>query len=152
MNTTTRSPSIKIKNDRITGKPLHNHIVDVWSCWLTRSGTCCHCGSDWRLALTHFGHKFEQNTVSCHGKKNAWQREHAAQQAGGEEVSWLHVCTRGQKHDTSTTVKERHIIRIILRSIWTPSSDGVPPPVAIGTVCVNILFLFDCVFHSRLVN
>lgn len=46
---------------------------------LTRSGTSCHCGSHRRLALTHFGHKFEQNAISCHGKENARQREHAAQ-------------------------------------------------------------------------
>lgn len=52
---------------------------EQWSQDLTRSGTRCHCGSHRRLALTHFGHKFEQNAISCHGKENARQREHAAQ-------------------------------------------------------------------------
>lgn len=53
---------------------------------LTRSGTCRHGGSHRRLALTHFGHKFEQNTISCHGKENARQREHGAQQAREKRV------------------------------------------------------------------
>lgn len=67
--------------------PRYNPMIgESWSRELTRSGTCRHGGSHRRLALTHFGHKFEQNTVSCHGKENARQREHGAQQAREKRV------------------------------------------------------------------
>ncbi len=67
--------------------PRYNPMIDKSSSReLTRSGTCRHGGSHRRLALTHFGHKFEQNAISCHGKENARQREHGAQQAREKRV------------------------------------------------------------------
>ena len=53
---------------------------------LTRDGACRHGGCHRRLPFTHIGHKFEQNAISRHGKENAGQREHGAQQTGKKTV------------------------------------------------------------------
>lgn len=124
----------------------HSHVTsprynpmrgESWSWELTRSGACRHGGSHRRLALTHFGHKFEQNAISRHGKENAGQREHGAQQARKKRVhgyvegilgkkTWhLHNCERSSRvYGGKTSSRWETVIFLVIYGRSLLGSDG----------------------------